>query len=111
LYPSAFFGSALPSLFFAVVFLNDQGCVVLLFSVAFNGLVFEASPELVEFFLVFGQVVWVVNDSDILLIVGASLESPVERSSDEEIVVDNGKFVVHVVRGLRISPAWDSGVC
>ena len=52
-----------------------------------------------------------VNDKEVLLIVGTSLESPVERASQQELSIDNHELVVHVVLSVVVSPDGDAEVC
>jgi len=77
---------------------------------AFNLVLAELLPELVELGVVAFTIEGVVNNNDVLLIVGTSLESPVEGASKDEHAIDNHKLVVHVVSGLRVGSNIDTSI-
>lgn len=51
-----------------------------------------------------------VNNQDVLLIGATSLESPVERSRQHELTINNHEFVVHVVGWCIVSSNLDTGI-
>lgn len=76
------------------VVLSSSSALVLL---TLNFVVGELSPQLSELFLVLMDVEWVVSDQDILLISLTGLDSPVERSGQEHIVIDDGESKILAV--------------
>ena len=57
----------------------------------------ELGPELVEFCAVLIEVILAVENNDVFLVAFTRLEGPVERAGEQECLVDNHEFVVHVV--------------
>lgn len=51
-----------------------------------------------------------INDQDVLLVVGTSLEGPVEGAGQDELAIDDHELVVHVVLGRVISSNLDTGI-
>jgi hypothetical protein len=85
---------------------GSGGGLLLLLDLVFVELV----PQLFELSGVLVQVVRVVHDEQVLLIVRASLEGPVERSGQEECIVNQHELVVHVVLLSIVSAGWDASI-
>jgi hypothetical protein len=49
------------------------------------------------------DVVRMVHDSNVLLVVSSSLESPIKRPSQEDAVVNDTELIMHVVLGVVVS--------
>jgi len=70
----------------------------------------ELSPELVELGIVLGDKVFAINNNDIFLVALSSLESPVERTSNNVERINNHKLVMHMILFCVISSTWDSSI-
>ena len=64
-------------------------------------------PELVKLSMILFKVVGMIYYKQILLVIFTSLECPVERSCDQELVIHNNEFVMHVELGIVVSPHRD----
>lgn len=91
----------------AELVLNLEGGLLLL---SFDLIWSKLSPELVEFGVVFIDVIVTIKNDDILLIGLACLESPVERSGNKVPLVNDHELVVHVVLLLGVSSARNTGI-
>jgi hypothetical protein len=70
----------------------------------------EIEPQFIEFLRVLFTVVGVVNNEHVLLVVAASLESPVEGSSEYELSINDHELVVHMVLGCRVGSHVDTSI-
>jgi len=70
----------------------------------------ELSPEIVELGVVLLAVVLAINNNDIFLVAFSSLESPVERPSHKIFLINEHKFVMHVIFLLWITSGWNSSI-
>jgi len=93
---------------FLVLLLNSLSGLVLF--LAFDFLLSELVPQFVELSSVLLSVVRVVNDGEVLLVVGSSSIGPIERTSHNERLIHNHELVVHVVSRGVISANRDTCV-
>jgi len=70
--------------------------------------VIKLLPDLVEFLIILVDIEGMVNERDVLLVVGASLESPVERASQKHMAVDYAEFIMHVEFGVVVGDHFDT---
>lgn len=91
-------------LFASVSILDGRGSSFL----GLDFLCFELLPKFFELCLVTLDVVRVIDNEKIFLIVGSSLEGPVEGSCEEEGVIHNHELVVHVILLMIVSSHRDA---
>ena len=74
--------------------LDLSGSGVLLFLDLVLG---ELGPKFVEFGAVLLEVILAIENNDVFLVAFTCLESPVERTGEQECLINNHELVVHVI--------------
>ncbi len=72
-----------------------------------NDILFESLPKLFIIFSELSNKSFVFNDDQVFIVVSNSRDSPVERTGDDKLVIDDDILVVHVSLGV-VSSGGDS---
>ena len=95
-------------LFTSPLSLDLSGSLILLVLSAVDLHFSKLLPENFKFLVVLFNVIGIVDNNNIFLVALASLNCPVERSSDEMSIINDNKLIVHVELWAIICPDCDA---
>ena len=91
-----------------ILFLNFSSCNMFCL---FNFISWKLCPQFTKFFMIFFNIIFTIDYNYIFLISFSRLKCPIERSSKQKHLINNHKFIMHMILYFIISSAFNTFIC